>query len=278
MRSEDDRHPDPSAVPHLADAPPGRIGNLLSVARAERGLSLSEVEIALSGELSGEELRGIEEGRLEVRPESLREIASLYGVDLQRLVPPRDRLVLDLNQGFIRAGDDMALLEDGAGRDQVLGRYLGLVYRMRSSGSEEVLALRDADLDALAAGLEMSSAEVADALRELMDRASHGRSLRRRRTAIAVGVLIAAAAAAALAWGALSDESEPSGSSTEPVTTTLNAPVGTTPAPGGAEEADPAGGTSESSVAPAQPDAILGPPAVVQDREDDGSPGEQRDR
>lgn len=264
------------------DAPPERVGNLLAMARTRRGLTLEEVSAALSRKLSMHDVLSIEEGRMRVQPSRFRELSELYGIDPDALVPPRSQLILDLNEGFIRAGDDMALLSDDAGSDQVLRRYLHLVYRMRAAEPSEVLALRHADIDALASALKIPSAEVAEALRSLMGEVSQDEGLRRRRNAILLGIAIAAVAALALAWAALSgDGSSGSQPTTPPVSTTTTVPdAAGSPVQTSAVSSTP--GAPTTAVAPTgaeqQPTAVLGPPAIVQERQPDGSPGEQTDR
>ncbi|MCZ7628964.1 MAG: hypothetical protein M5U19_07800 [Microthrixaceae bacterium] len=74
------------------------------------------------------------------------ELTSLYGVSPQDLVPPRDHLVVDLAEGYMRAGQDMTLLDNGAGRHDLLSRYLEMIWELRAVEPGSRVPLRDADL------------------------------------------------------------------------------------------------------------------------------------
>ena len=270
-------------------APPERVGLLLAEARTSRGLGLHDVSEAIGGRLSPVEVLEVEAGRRALGPDLLREVTAVYGVDPDGLVPPRSQLVVDLNEGCLRAGPDTVRLSDGVGRRQVLSQYLELVYEMRAQPPGAALPLRDNDLVVLSTALEMDRLDVETTLRRMMRAMGDRSRVSRSRMATGAAVAVGTALATLLAWSALRADPSPQGSPTagqQPVTTAQavspSAPPaaprpGTTPAgavagPSGAEGPPPA------SALPPAPTAVVGPSGAVQERNPDGSAGPQQDR
>lgn len=94
------------------------------------------------------------------------------------IVPPRSQLIVDLNEGYLRAGPDISLLSDGVGRKAVLNSYLEMVWELRHVDRGTVIPLRGADLKALAGQL---GAAPADRSRGPASRAARAAVLRGRR-------------------------------------------------------------------------------------------------
>ncbi|MGI9578909.1 MAG: helix-turn-helix domain-containing protein, partial [Microthrixaceae bacterium] len=216
-------------------------GLLLAEARTRQGLGLSEVAERLDPSLDATELMALESGALEVEPSVLEQLAQTYGVAPDALVPPRSALVIDLNEGYLRAGPDIALLTDGDGRDAVLTRYLEMVWELRSVDQGSVVALRGADISALSKQLGEEPEVIEAQLRRMMTSHTKG-----RRTAVLVGL---AAAVLAITGGVIAWQA--SGSDTpeaEPVT--VEQPIATT--------------TPEVAVLPPAPEAEIGEPEVLE--------------
>lgn len=183
----------------VLDAPPERVGLLLAEARTRRGLRLDDVSERLGNRLDATELMALESGVLRVAPEDLAALTTLYGVEPGDLVPPRDHLVIDLCEGYLRAGPDIALLTDGVGRTEVLRRYLEMVWEMRSVEPGTMVPLRDDDLAALQVQLGADGERIERELRALMDAPRPDRGPRRR-VLVGLGAALALVTGGVLMW------------------------------------------------------------------------------
>ncbi len=82
----------------------------------------------------------------------------------------RDNLVIDLNHGTVAAGAWRASFEPGpSDADEVLTRYLALVYEMRALEPGTTISLRTLDVSVLATALAMPPMAVEDRLVVLME-------------------------------------------------------------------------------------------------------------
>lgn len=218
--------------------PPYRLGALLGDARAARGLTLEDVVSASAGRLSLSRLASIERGTARLADDDLALLAQLYRLDPATAVPARSQLVMDLSGPDGPAPD----------RREVLARYLSMVYSMRHAQPGSPVALRVEDLDVLGTALRLGGDAIRADLEALMAEADgivarRHRLLRRKVLLPAAGILVAVSAAGALVFS--------QGASAQP----------------------PSGRTAATGTAP----AVLGP-AVVQERNADGSPGPVRSR
>ncbi|MFZ4518808.1 MAG: hypothetical protein ACOYOP_10485 [Microthrixaceae bacterium] len=228
--------------------PPRRLGRLLSGARLDHGLTLEEASAALDGLLGVDDLLDVELARREVTDEELEAIADLYGIETSTMVPARGELVIDLDEGVIVAGGGKVELASEAEIDDVLSRYLALVFAMRDVSPGTTVPLRLDDVVVLADALGMEAADVEDRLGELMEVRPEPvrkrlRLLRGRVLVPAVGVL---------------------------VTTTACGPL--VMIPGERSNAAPVRGSDTPAVAGELPAARIGD-ALVQERNADGTPG-----
>ena len=295
----------------VLDAPPERLGLLLAEARTRQGLGLSEVAERIGSDLDATQLMALESGALEVDRSVIEELSRAYGVEPDTLVPPRSALIIDLNEGYLRAGPDIALLTDGAGRDAVLDRYLDMVWELRSVQPGTIVPLRGADIAALSAQLGADPEVLESQLRRMMTARSQ-----RSTTKVLIGLAAAvlAVTGGVIAWQATGDDApstEPTAVQEATTTSSLDAlpPAPTAqvgeaeviernasevPGPAGLDALPPAptaeigdaatqergasepSGTDLESLAPA-PTASVGD-AAVQERNPDGSPGEQQTR
>lgn len=158
----------PLPEPDLSLVPPNRLGALLSATRAELGLSIEEFAATRAPEFGPEELRSIELGRKALDDDQINRLMRLYGAGAGSVVPERSELVVDLSEQAVAAGGRVRALPPDASVDEVLGRYLSLLYLLRGMEPGRTLTLRSRDLAVLAAALERSITEVEQRLAELM--------------------------------------------------------------------------------------------------------------
>lgn len=158
----------PAAEPDLSLVPPRRLGALLSATRAELGLSLEEFVVTREPGFGPEELRRIELGRASLTDDQINRLMRIYGAGAGSVVPERSELVVDLSEQSVAAGGAVQPLPADASIDEVLGRYLSLLYLLRGMEPGRALTLRSRDLAVLAAALERSITEVEQRLARLM--------------------------------------------------------------------------------------------------------------
>lgn len=234
--------------------PPRRLGALLSDARSRRGETLEDLAARSDGRFTLAALSSIERGSRDVTDSDARKLAAIYGLEATSLVPPRSRLVVDLEEGMLTVDDRTARLgRSQPPRDEVLARYLTMVYSMRRLEPGAPLVLRVDDLDVLGRALRVGSRSLEADLESLManprDLLGHRSKVLRRRVLIpAAGVLVAV-----LGVGALILVQGPESAAANSVPTSAPA-------------------TTISVTAPAPVTAEVGA-AVVQERNPDGTPG-----
>ena len=234
--------------------PPRRLGRLLAEARLERGLTVADVSEEIGGALDEIELLEVETGRRALGDQDLKTLTELYGLKTSSMVPSRSRLVIDLEEGVIEAdGSTTELPDEGsaAGREDVLSKYLALVYSMRGQEPGTTITLRLGDLDVLAEALDSDRRTVEDELVALMVTTPEPvkkrfRLLRGRTVVPVVGVLVASTTAGALV---LTDAKESSATEADRAAVEQPAP--------------------ESTVTP----TVVIDDAAFQERLDDGTPG-----
>jgi transcriptional regulator with XRE-family HTH domain len=183
--------------------PPRRLGSLLSEARVSRGYSLEDAAARLGGRLSSVALLEAETGHRRLDDRDLSALAELYGIETSDLVPSRSELVIDLNEGTIsagQAGGRISVVPDADDREEILARYLTLVYSMRRTPPGTAIPLRVGDLVVLSETLGVPVEQVSAELRAMMAPGAAGtrkvekrhRSLRGRVLVPAIGVVVAA--------------------------------------------------------------------------------------
>ncbi len=233
--------------------PPRRLGRLLAEARLDKGLTVAEVSDAIGGSLDEIELLEVETGRRALGDADLQCLSELYGLSTTSMVPDRSHLVIDLNEGVIDADGTSTDLADGttiAGREEVLSKYLALVYAMRGQEPGSPVTLRLADLEVLAEALESDRRTIEDELVSLMVARPEPvkkrfRLLRGRTVVPVVGVLVASTTAGALVFDVKDSSAAPA-----------DAPAAAEPAP-----------------APTVIPEVVIDDAAFQERAEDGTPG-----
>ena len=186
----------------IAVVPARRLAQLLAEARRHHDESLATLAERSGGAFDASDLLALEGGTHPLDDETVRRAVELYRVDPGVLAPERSRLVIDLDEGRLRAGPHEQPLTAPTA-DEVLATYLSLVYTMRHATPGTPLPLRDADISVLSRVLELTSTDVEHRLVDLMAdpdpqlRVRH-RWLRRRVLVPAAGVLVAVTALGSL--------------------------------------------------------------------------------
>ncbi len=181
--------------------PPTRLGSLLADQRGQSGISLDDLAGATGLGLSGAELLRIERGKVALTDDQVNRLLEAYGVSPGDVVPERSELVLDLTQGAVSVGERARTLPENASVDEVLNRYLSLLYLMRDLEPGGRLALRDNDLAVLSTGLQRTISEVEQRLFALMVPEANEawyRRLQHRITVPAAGLLVGLTAVGSL--------------------------------------------------------------------------------
>jgi transcriptional regulator with XRE-family HTH domain len=176
--------------------PPVRLGRLLAETREASGESIDELA-RRSGMLADPAfLDAIETGHAELDEPTVRWVTALYGVRAEQLVPQRTRLVIDLTEGTVGAGELRLRFEEPTG-DQVLVNYLALVYAMRNVTVGTPVPMRKEDVVILGEALQQRPRDLEADLRRLMHGAvphvdGRSRAFRRRLIVPLAGILVAA--------------------------------------------------------------------------------------
>jgi len=184
----------------LDDAMPAdRLGALLRSARKRRGLSRKQAAAAAA--TTAGKLRAFERGEKSLPAEVCVRLAECYGEDLTAHVPVRVPPRIDDNQ--LRVGDVQQHVGPGAG--DVIAGYVDIVRRLRDTDAGDPLALRTADIIALAGALGHDRDEIEERIADALGctateaRRLHGELLRRKVilpvAGLAAGVAVLAGAA-----------------------------------------------------------------------------------
>ena len=139
----------------LDDLAPPRLGTLLRGARRDRGLTRREVADRVGTTPS--DMRRFERGDTPVPPHLVAEFAECYGQALTAQLATRAPIQVDAHRVVV--GEEVATFESTDG-DEVLGKYVALVARLRQSQPGEPIALRTDDLVALSNAIGRSTDDV----------------------------------------------------------------------------------------------------------------------
>ncbi|HSL59735.1 MAG TPA: hypothetical protein VK866_17940 [Acidimicrobiales bacterium] len=195
---------DPTATAvDLGAIPTARLAYHLRAARQRSALALDDLAARPGHSFGVDLLTRVEVADIDLTDGQVRELLDLYGVDPRDVAPERSRLVIDLEAGTVASGPHVADVPGGADPDEVLNRYLALVYEMRGLATGTPVPLRALDLDVLSRALEIPPATIEARLTILMASpspvvAEMRRSLRRRLLVPAVGAVVAVTAAGLL--------------------------------------------------------------------------------
>lgn len=148
--------------------PKTRFGALLSAQRRDQNLNLATLATSSLGAFDVADLDRIEKGRFPLDEAATAKVASLYGVSIGEIIPERKELVVDFGTNRISAsGHQMDLQEEGA--QEILSKYLSLVYLMRGQEPGSKLVWRDNDLATLSSALRLARPTIEAQLDELVE-------------------------------------------------------------------------------------------------------------
>lgn len=193
--------------------PPRRFGALLSDRRRTEGIELAEVAARSNGRFDVRQLDAIERGRVELSDDLIAAVSALYSVESGPVVPHRSQLVIDLRGPELRVGQTVAPLPGESTADELLGRYLSLLYLLRNREPGTSLPLRTADLETLSDALAVTVGDVRSRLSGLMvqpEVAARAGRFRARLVVPAVGLLVGVTAVGSLILVTSDDPAPPS--------------------------------------------------------------------
>jgi Helix-turn-helix domain len=151
----------------LGLVPPARLGPFVEMARRQLGMSREEVAAASTGRLSVQDLTLLERGRLVCREPHLGALQDLLGLPFAHVVPNRTRLIIDPMQGRLVIGGNVAEVLPDATDDELLVRYLSLVYLCRRARPGTYVVPRADDVETLADVLDSPTARIRQQLARL---------------------------------------------------------------------------------------------------------------
>ncbi|MDQ1448778.1 MAG: hypothetical protein QOC79_1749 [Actinomycetota bacterium] len=217
----------------LDDAmPPERLGALLLAARKRRGLKRRQAAAAAG--TTAAKLRAYERGDEPVPAGVCAQLAECYGDDLTAHVPLRVPMQVEGERLVI--GDVQQPV--GPDDDDVIAGYIDIVQRLRNTGPGDPLALRTADIVALAGALGRDRDAIEQRIAEALGctrveaRRLHGELLRRKVILPVAGLAAGMAAFAGSAAAVQSASSSAPNIETRPVVATAPSTTARTqPAP-----------------------------------------------
>jgi hypothetical protein len=177
--------------------PPARLGPFVGLARRSLGLSADELAQQSDGRLSARDVKLLERGRLACDEEQLGALEQLLGVTFETTAPIRTRLIVDPTQGRLVLGGAVTEMVPDASDEELLVRYLMLVYLCRKVRPGSFIVPRADDIALLADVLRKRPVEVRQSLarlpREERDALRTGvRRLSRRRLLPGLGLFVGA--------------------------------------------------------------------------------------
>ena len=181
-----------------------RLGALLRATRVGRGVELARLAEVSGDMFSSTDLADIEDGRASLTDDEVDDLLALYDAEPGDLLASRSTLVIDLHEGTVAAGPwSTTFRPDADGTDDVLARYLALVYEMRNLAPGATIPLRTLDVSVLSTALALPADEIEGRLVVLMEpgnrRLAGMRSLLRARVLVpAAGIVVAATAVGVL--------------------------------------------------------------------------------
>ncbi len=180
---------------YTAGIPARRVAVMLSQARLPRGLTQRDLAVRMRVQLRT--VRDWERGDRVPTDDQMEAIAQACGLQITELLPRRGVLTYDADTGVMCLGTGATQLSTSRrDNDDVLHAFLGLVRQERHVGSNQEVAVRGDDLEALAEALDLDDEELEQRLMHILglDRrqAAQVRArLLRRRLTVGVASMIA---------------------------------------------------------------------------------------
>ncbi len=138
------------------------LGERLRNVRQQQGLSLHDVERASEGDLKASVVGAYERGERAVSVSRLRALAEFYGVPIAELLPGRQT---PSGQAESRIRIDLTRLSaTPLPESTLIGRFAATIQSRRGDFNGRVLTLRAADVQAIAAMLDVAAEDLCDRL------------------------------------------------------------------------------------------------------------------
>ena len=201
-----------SWVPVAVDplVPPARLGALMVERRTERGLDIAQMAERSNGMFTANYLENAERGRVALDDRVIGHLVGLYEVHAGPVVPQRSELILDIDRQELAVGSQSVSF-DSLHADDVLERYISLIYMLRGLEPGSDLTLRDRDLDVLSRSLGQTPAKVRDDIKELLaapDSVQRAKSVSKLKMVMAAGLLVGVTALGTLVLVGLPGQDE----------------------------------------------------------------------
>ena len=154
-------------IADLGLIPPARLGTFVAEVRRQSGLTREAASLSSGGRLSVTDLSMIERGRLICRESQLGAIEDVFGLRFGQAAPTRTRLIIDAGQGRLVMGGQVAQVMPDCSDDELLLRYLTLVYLCRRARPGTYVVPRSDDVDTLALVLDRPTVDIRQSLARL---------------------------------------------------------------------------------------------------------------
>ena len=180
----------PVAVDPLV--PPARLGALMVQRRTAEGIDVVEMAKRSNGMFTPSYLENAERGRVALDERIVGHLVGLYEVNAGPVVPQRNELVLDIDRQQLSVGDT-AVAFDSLHAEDVLQRYVSLIYVLRGIKPGSELVLRDRDLDVLSSSLGYTESDLRREIHGLIaapDSVQQAKAVGRAKMIAAAGVLV----------------------------------------------------------------------------------------
>lgn len=176
----------PAAVDPLV--PPARLGALMVERRSAQGMDVVDMAKRSNGMFTPSYLENAERGRVALDDRIIGHLVGLYEVNAGPVVPQRSELIVDIDRQQLKVGDT-AMSFDSKHAEDVLQRYVSLIYVLRGQPPGSELVPRDQDMGVLSTSLGYTES---DLRREIYGLMAAPDSVQRAK-AVGRGKMIAAA-------------------------------------------------------------------------------------
>jgi hypothetical protein len=157
----------PRSIADFGLIPPARLGSFVAEARQQIGMSREAVALSSGGRLSVTDVTMLERGRLVCGENQLCAIEDVLGLRFGQTAPSRTRLVVDSEQGRLVLGGKVASFVPECSSDEILLRYLTLIYLCRRARPGTYIVPRSDDIQTLAQLLDLPELEIRQSLARL---------------------------------------------------------------------------------------------------------------
>lgn len=188
----------PVAVDPLV--PPARLGALMIERRTAQGLDIVEMARRSNGMFTVSYLENVERGRIRLDDHVVEHLVGLYQLHAGQVVPERHELILDIDSQEMSVGE-RSMGFDSLTTEDVLDRYVSLIYLLRAQEFGSNLILRDGDLDVLSQSLGRTHHDLRSEIGQLIaapDSVTKAKEVGRARMVLGAGLLVGVTAVGTL--------------------------------------------------------------------------------